>query len=73
MGDFKFPEGKRELGMTLEERIDKLIHIYELECQSLIGRMPEFDRRGAEQYYKHRLMNYQQFVRELKAIRGREE
>ena len=64
------PDGKREARTTLEERLDKLIHIYELSIQSLIGRMPEFDKRGAKHYYQHQVFCYQQFLSELKTIRG---
>lgn len=64
------PNGRRVLETTLEERIDKLIHIYELSCQSLIGQMPEYEKRGSGHYYKHRLHCYEQFVHELKAARG---
>ena len=73
MSDYKFPDGKREMNSTLEERVDKMIHIYELQVQSLKGRMPEFERRGAAPYYKHRLTMYSQFVDELKTIRGRKD
>lgn len=64
------PEGRKQIEMSLEERLDKLIHIYELEAQSIIGRMPDYEKRGAGAYYKHRLSLYQQFIRELKSVRG---
>ena len=64
------PEGRKQVEMSLEEKVDKLIHIYELEAQSIIGRMPEYERRGAGAYYRHRLSCYQQFIRELKSVRG---
>lgn len=67
------PEGRKQIEMSLEEKLDKLIHIYELECQSIVGRMPEFERRGAGHYYKHRLSCYTQFVSELKSVRGGKE
>ena len=67
------PQGKKQVEMSLEERLDKLIHIYELEAQSIIGRMPEFEKRGAKHYYNHRLFCYQQFIRELKSVRGEKE
>lgn len=67
------PQGKKQVEMSLEERLDKLIHIYELEAQSLIGQMPEYEKRGSGPYYKHRLHCYQQFIRELKSVRGEKE
>ena len=39
------PDGKKQVEMSLEERLDKLILIYELEAQSIIGRMPEFEKK----------------------------
>lgn len=67
------PEGRKQIEMSLEERLDKLIHIYELKAQSIIGRMPEFEKRGAKHYYNHRLFLYQQFIQELKSVRGEKE
>ena len=73
MAKYVIKNGERKEVTTLEERLDKLIHIYELECQSHIGRMPEFHRRGADAYYRHRLYDYKQFVSELKSVRGDKE
>lgn len=67
------PEGRKQIEMSLEEKVDKLIHIYELEAQSLIGRLPEYERWGSGPYWRHRLACYQQFIRELKAIMGEKE
>ena len=67
------PEGKKQVEMSLEERLDKLIHIYELQAQCIIGRLPDYEKRGAGAYYNHRLFCYQQFIQELKSVRGKKE
>ena len=58
---------------TMEEKLEKLLHIYELEVQGLIGRMPDYDRWGSGPYYRHRLSCFEQFVRQLKSILGKKE
>jgi len=58
---------------TLEEKVNKLLHYYELAAQSLIGRLPEYEKWGSGPYYRHRLACYQQFIRELKTIMGEKE
>ena len=50
--------------MTLEQ----LIHKYELDAQHIADDMPQHDRWGAGQYYRHKLAMIEEFVRALKAV-----
>lgn len=53
--------------------LDKLIHKYELEIQSIELNMEDHERWGSGAYYQHRLTLYRRFVAELKIIRNQGE
>ena len=48
--------------------LDQLIHKYELDAQHIADDMPQHDRWGAGQYYRHKLAMIEEFVRALKSI-----